>query len=198
MRVPTPTSAGTDDGELNESTTDGSPTRLLASERGQAEQIDFLNGMIIFLFGLGLFFASGSVLFAVGVDSEPDLETAAHNADQRLVDDIFVTTPGGIPANLSCVAAYFAMEEHDRCGLRPATFDTAAPTESHWLRRSLGLGPDLDVNVTIRTGDGQMTLPDGTPATLGPSVPHDGEVAHSSRFVRVGKNEYRTVFVRVW
>lgn len=168
------------------------------ADRAQAEQIDFLNGMVILLFGLGLFFASSGVLFAVGVDSNPDLETAAANADQRLVDDLLVTAVGDVPANETCVAAYFAMDTHEPCGISATEFDTSAPTEHHWLQHSLGLGDELAVNVTIHGGSGVVTAPDGTPYALGPSVPASDKVAASSRFVRLDSDRYRTVSVRVW
>ena len=169
-------------------------------ERAQAEQIDFLNGMVILLFGLGLFFAGGSVLFDIGVDSTPDRETAAHNSDQRLVEDILARDPGSLTLDTDCVDAYFGMETNETCGLTDSVFNTSAPSENHWLRHSLGIEDDLQVNVTVRGAPANESQGDDASTvvhSLGPTPPADASVAVSNRIVAI-EDDYETVAVRVW
>jgi hypothetical protein len=165
-------------------------------DRGQAEQLDFLNGMIILLFGVGLFFAGGSVLFSIGVDSSPDREGAALNADQRLVEDLLVSDIRDTELDRQCAEAYFGMNESGVCtragGLLNDTW-----SEQRWLRHSLGLETELHVNVTI-VDSGSVVTSNGTEYSLGPSPPPDVAVFESNRFVTFGDGEYQTAFVRVW
>ena len=184
---------------------DTPPQTLADDERAVAEQIDFLNGMVILLFGLGLFFAGAGVLFEIGVDTNPDREGTAHNADQRLVEDVLANGTGTLTLDPECADAYFEMDEHGECGFTPAVFDTSAPTELHWLRHSLGIEESLRANVTVVDGDG--TSPDtgsivtgesGTVYALGPEPPAGATIVESNRFVAAGDGEYYTVFVRVW
>lgn len=182
--------AGTDD-RTDDST---------GADRGQAEQIDFLNGMIILLFGVGLFFAAGSVLFAVGVDSSPDREGATLNADQRLVGDLLVADIGDTELDRDCADAYFGMDESEVC-IRTDGLVDGSGSEQQWLRHSLGLEDELQVNVTVvegGPGGDIVTSPGGVEYALGPSPPPEDEVFESNRFVTFGDGEYDTVFVRVW
>lgn len=165
-------------------------------DRGQAEQIDFLNGIIILLFGVGLFFAGGSVLFSIGVDSSPDREGAALNADQRLVGDLLVTDIRDTELNRSCADAYFSMNESRVC-TRASGVVSNATTEQQWLRRSLGVESELRVNVTV-VDDGSVVTNATVEYALGPSPPPDVAVFESNRFVTFGDGEYQTVLVRVW
>lgn len=165
-------------------------------DRGQAEQIDFLNGMVILLFGAGLFFASGSVLFAVGVDSNPDRQGAAVNADQRLVADLLVNDTGAATLDRDCLDAYFGMSPEAVCARADGLVD-GATSETAWLRRSLGLEDRLEVNVTVVDEGGVVTGPGGVTYALGESPPSGAAVFESNRFVTVD-GEYWTVLVRVW
>jgi len=174
----------------------GSTGGLLRDDRGQAEQIDFLNGMIILLFGVGLFFAGGSVLFSIGVDSNPDREGAALNADQRLVEDLLVSDIRDTELDRSCADAYFRMNGSGVC-TRAAGVVSNATTEQGWLRRSLGVESDLRVNVTV-VDNGTILTSGNVQYALGPSPPPDAPVFESNRFVTFGGGEYQTVFVRVW
>ena len=173
----------------------GSPGDLLSSNRGQAEQIDFLNGMILLLFGVGLFFAGGSVLFSIGIDSSPDREGAALNADQRLVGDLLVNDTRDTELARSCADAYFGMNESGVCTRADGVVGNGT-TEQQWLRRSLGVESELHVNVTVV--DNGSVVTNGVAYALGPSPPSDVPVFESNRFVTFGGGEYRTVFVRVW
>lgn len=166
------------------------------ADRGQAEQIDFLNGMVILLFGVGLFFAGGSVLLSIGVDSSPDREGAALNADQRLVEDLLVGDIGDTQLDRDCVDAYFRMNASGVCTRAdsPAN-DTGG--EQRWLRHSLGLEARLGVNVTV-VDSGTILDNNGTAYSLGPSPPPEMAVFESNRFVTFGDRQYYTVFVRVW
>ncbi len=174
----------------------GSVGGLSRADRGQAEQIDFLNGMIILLFGVGLFFAGGSVLFSIGIDSSPDREGAALNADQRLVGDLLVNDTSDIELDRSCADAYFGMNESEVCTRADGVVDNAT-TEQGWLRRSLGLESELRVNVTV-VDDGRIVTNGTVEYALGPSPPPDAPVFESNRFVTFGGGAYQTVFVRVW
>ena len=167
------------------------------TDRGQAEQIDFLNGMILLLFGVGLFFAGGTVLFGVGIDSSPDRQGAALTADQRLVEDLFVSTVGDTELDRGCVSAYFGMNESGVCTRADGVVD-GNWSEQQWLRHSLGLDKELRVNATVVDGGSVVTGPDGVEYTLGASPPPDVAVFESSRFVTFGEGEYHTVLVRVW
>ena len=174
----------------------GSTGGLSQDDRGQAEQIDFLNGMVILLFGVGLFFAGGSVLFSIGVDSSPDREGAALNADQRLVGDLLVNDTRDIELDRSCADAYFAMNESAVCTRADGVVSNTT-TEQEWLRRSLGVESELRVNVTV-VDDGRIVTNGTVEYALGPSPPPDASVFESNRFVTFGGGEYQTVFVRVW
>jgi len=170
------------------------------SDRGQAEQLDFLNGMIILLFGVGLFFAGGSVLYSIGVDSNPDRQGAALNADQRLVEDLLVADIGDTELDWGCADAYFGMDETEVCTRADGVVDGSG-SEQRWLRHSLGLEDELQVNVTVVEGgiDGDVvTSPGGVAYGLGRSPPPNQAVFESNRFVTFGGGEYYTVFVRVW
>lgn len=166
-------------------------------DRGQAEQIDFLNGMLILLFGVGLFFAGGSVLFSIGVDSDPDRQGAALGADQRLVGDLLVANVSDTDLDRGCVAAFFAVNETGVCTREDALLDGINST-GVWLDRALGLNAGLQVNVTIVDGGTVLTGPDGAEYAIGPSPPPDVEVFESNRFVTFGDGGYYTVLVRVW
>lgn len=166
-----------------------------ADDRGQAEQIDFLNGMIILLFGVGLFFAGGSVLFGIGVDSTADREGAALSADERLVEDLLVANVSDDRLDRDCVDAYFAENATGVCTREDGFLDGVETTRG-WLDRSLGLA--LRANVTVVDGDGIVTSPGGIEYAIGPSPPPDAEVFESNRFVAFDDGEYRTVLVRVW
>ena len=177
-------------------------------DRAQAEQIDFLNGMIILLFGLGLFFVSASVLFTVGADSQPDIEGTAQNADQRLVEDLLAEEPGTLVLADECANAFFSMAEHEGCGLTAEQFNTSAPSERHWLRHALGLTDERQANVTIVDGEFAGENPtdgfeivhgdDGTEYAVGPTPPPGVDTAETTRFIAAGDGEYYTVSVRVW
>jgi len=167
------------------------------TDRGQAEQIDFLNGMVLLLFGVGLFFAGGTVLFNIGVDSSPDREGATLNADQRLVEDLLVSDVRDTELDQDCLDAYFGMNASGVCTRRGDIVDGSGD-EKRWLRRSLGLEADLRANVTVVDNGTLLAGPDGTAYSLGPSTPPDTAVFESNRFVTVGNGEYHTVFVRVW
>jgi len=166
-----------------------------ADDRGQAEQIDFLNGMIILLFGVGLFFAGGSVLFSIGVDSTADREGAALSADQRLVEDLLVANVSDDRLDRDCADAYFVENAAEVCTREEGLLDSVETTR-RWLDRSLGLA--LRANVTVVDGDGIVTSPGGVEYALGPSPPPDAEVFESNRFVAFEDGEYNTVLVRVW
>jgi hypothetical protein len=166
------------------------------ADRGQAEQIDFLNGMVLLLFGVGLFFAGGSVLLSIGVDSGPDREGAALNADQRLVEDLLVGDVRDTELDRDCVDAYFGMNETGVCTRADGLVD-GTESEQRWLRHSLGLEANLQSNVTV-VDDGSVVTGNGTAYSLGPSPPPGVTVFESNRFVTFGDDEYHTVFVRVW
>ena len=166
------------------------------TDRGQAEQIDFLNGIVILLFGVGLFFAGGSVLLSIGVDSSPDREGAALNADQRLVEDLLVGDIEDTQLDRDCVDAYFRMNASGVCTRANGVIDGPGD-EQRWLRHSLGLETRLGVNVTV-VDNGSVVTANGTAYSLGPSPPPDVAVFESNRFVTFGDGEYHTVFVRVW
>lgn len=170
---------------------------MARADRGQAEQIDFLNGMVILLFGVGLFFVGGSVLLSIGVDSSPDREGAALNADQRLVEDLLVSDVRDTELDRDCLDAYFGMNASGVC-TRGDGVVNGTGGEQRWLRRSLGVETELRVNVTVVDNGTVLTGPDGTAYSLGPSPPPDVAVFESNRFVTVGDGEYHTVFVRVW
>jgi hypothetical protein len=169
---------------------------LSQDDRGQAEQIDFLNGMVILLFGVGLFFAGGSVLFSIGVDSSPDREGAALNADQRLVGDLLVNDTRDVELARSCADAYFGMNESEVCTRADGVIGNVT-TEQAWLRRSLGVESELHLNVTV-VDDGRIVTNGTIEYALGPSPPPDAPVFESNRFVTFGGGAYQTVFVRVW
>jgi hypothetical protein len=166
------------------------------TDRGQAEQIDFLNGIVILLFGVGLFFAGGSVLLSIGVDSSPDRQGAALNADQRLVEDLLVGDIEDTQLDRDCVDAYFRMNASGVCTRASGVVDGSGD-EQRWLRHSLGLETKLGVNVTV-VDNGSVVTGNGTAYSLGPSPPPDVAVFESNRFVTFGDGEYHTVFVRVW
>jgi hypothetical protein len=170
---------------------------LVTDDRGQAEQIDFLNGMIILLFGVGLFFAGGSVLFSIGVDSSPDHESAVLNADQRLVEDVLVSDVGETELDRACADAYFELNASGVCTRADGVVEDSM-SEQQWLRQSLGLEDELRVNVTVVDDGSVVTSPAGVEYSLGPSPPPDAEVFESNRFVTFGGGEYDTVLVRVW
>ena len=163
--------------------------RRRPTDRAQAEQIDFLNGIVILLVGLGLFFAAGSVLLGIGVDAKFDERQATTNAEQRLLD---VLTGGGDGLRLtqSCVQSYFEMETETDCGLDETVFDVNTTGEVDWLRHSLGLEDALEANVTL--------VGDSTERRLGATPPTDGEISETRRFVADGLGGYATVYVRVW
>ena len=165
-------------------------------DRGQAEQLDFLNGMIILLFGVGLFFAGAGVLLDIGADSSPDREGAARNADQRLVDDLLVREVGNTTLDPACADAYFGRNKSGVC-TRATGLVNGSWSEQRWLRHSLGLEPERGVNVTV-VDNGSIVNNSGMPYALGPSPPPDATVFESNRFVTFGNNEYYTVFLRVW
>ena len=169
-------------------------TRRTLDDRGQAEQIDFLNGMIVLLFGVGLFFAGGSVLFSIGVDSTADREAAAMSADQRLVEDLLVANVSDTRLDRDCADAYFAENATRACTREDGLLEDAETTRE-WLDRSLGL--DLRANVTVVDG-GVVTSPDGVTYAIGPSPPPDAEVFETTRVVAFEDGEYSTVLVRVW
>jgi hypothetical protein len=166
------------------------------TDRGQAEQLDFLNGMIILLFGVGVFFAGGSVLFSIGIDSSPDRQGATLNADQRLVEDLLVSDVRETELNRTCTEAYFGMNASGVCTRAPGVVNDSM-TEQGWLRHSLGLEDELRVNVTV-VDDGSVVTSSGVEYALGPSPPPDSAVFESNRFVTFGDGEYYTVFTRVW
>ncbi len=178
------------------------------TDRAQAEQIDFLNGMIILLFGLGLFFASASVLFTIGAESNPDLEGEAQNADNRLVEDVLADEPGTLVLAETCADAFFGLDEHEDCGLTPELFNTSAPSEIHWVRHALGLTDNRYANVTVVAGEFAGENPSGgfdfvhgesgTEYAVGPTPPPGVTIAETNRFIATGEGEYYTVFVRVW
>lgn len=178
------------------------------TDRAQAEQIDFLNGMILLLFGLGLFFASASVLFTIGAESNPDLEGTAQNADQRVVEDLLTDEPGTLVLAEACADAFFGMDEHDGCGLTSEWFNTSAPSELHWIRHAIGLSDDRYANVTVVDGEFAGENPSGgfdvvhgesgTEYAIGPTPPPGVAIAETSRFVAADEDEYYTVLVRVW
>jgi hypothetical protein len=167
-----------------------------SADRAQAEQIDFLNGMIILLFGVGLFFAGGNVLFGIGVDSNPDREGATLNADRRLVEDLLVSDIGATALDRGCVDAYFDTNETGVCS-RVDRLD-GSWSELRWLRRSLGVENNRHVNVSIVDNGRVVTSQTGVSYALGPTPPPDVAVFESNRFVRFGDGGYRTVSVRVW
>jgi hypothetical protein len=167
-----------------------------SADRAQAEQIDFLNGMIILLFGVGLFFAGGNVLFGIGVDSNPDREGATLNADRRLVEDLLVSDIGATALDRGCVDAYFDTNETGVCS-RVDRLD-GSWSELRWLRRSLGVENNRHVNVSIVDNGRVVTSQAGVSYALGPTPPPDVAVFESNRFVRFGDGGYRTVSVRVW
>jgi hypothetical protein len=167
-----------------------------ASNRAQAEQLDFLNGIVLLLFGVGLFFAGASVLLDIGADSSPDREGAAFNADQRLVGDLLVDDVGDSALDWACADAYFGRNETGVCIRSPGLVDDSWP-EQRWLRRSLGLESELAVNVTV-VDNGSVVNSSGVSYALGPSPPSDTAVFESNRFVTFGDGEYYTVLLRVW
>ena len=191
---------GADEGQTAGHYRTAGSTPAAGDDRGQAEQLDFLNGMVILLFGVGLFFAGGSVLYNIGVDSSPDRAGAALNADQRLVEDLLVEDIEDTELDRACADAYFGMDETGICTRVDSIVD-GSESEQQWLRYSLGLEDELHVNVTVLEGgiDGDIvTSPGGVAYALGPSPPPDVAVFESNRFVTFGDGEYYTVFVRVW
>ena len=179
-----------------DSTADCTTTGERTSNRAQAEQLDFLNGMILLLFGVGLFFAGASVLLDIGADSSPDRKGATLNADQRLVDDLLVDEIGDPTLARTCADAYFGRNETGVCARATGLVDSSW-SEQRWLRRSLGLESERGVNVTV-VDNGSVLNSSGVPYALGPSPPSDTAVFESNRFVTFGDGEYYTVFLRVW
>jgi len=166
------------------------------SNRAQAEQLDFLNGIVLLLFGVGLFFAGAGVLLDIGADSSPDREGAAFNADQRLVGDLLVDDVGDSALDRACADAYFGRNETGVC-IRAADLVDGSWSEQRWLRRSLGLESERGVNVTV-VDNGSVVNSSGVSYALGPAPPSGAAVYESNRFVASGNAEYYTVLLRVW
>jgi hypothetical protein len=166
------------------------------SSRAQAEQLDFLNAMILLLAGVFFFFGFSAVVFGLGAESQVDLSQTPTNADERLVEDMLVNQPGDSYLDQDCTDDYFGMTANASCGI--TGFDTSAPNESHWLRHSLGVEDRYSVNVTIADGSSILTNSTGTSYALGPSVPSGRNVATSTRYVSFDGSAYYLVRVRVW
>jgi hypothetical protein len=166
------------------------------SSRGQAEQLDFLNAMVLLLAGIIFFFGFSAVVFGLSIDSNPDLSQTAGNADERLVEDLLVNQPGDTYLDQDCTDDYFGMAENVSCGI--TGFDVSAPNETHWLWHSLGVEDNRGINVTISDGNTVVTNSSGVSYTLGEPVPSNRDVAESTRYVSFDGSAYYLVHVRVW
>jgi len=145
--------------------------------------------IVILLFGLGLFFAAGSVLLGIGVDAGFDQRQATTNAEQRLLD-VLTGSGDGLRLSESCVQRFFEMETETDCGLDETVFDVNTTDEVDWLHHSLGLEDALEANVTL--------VGNSTDRSLGATPPTNGEISETRRFLADGQGGYATLYVRVW
>lgn len=174
------------------------------ADRAQAEQIDFLNGMVILLFGLGLFIGSASVLLSIGLTGNADQELATANADDRLAEDILVTEPATLELDEECATAFFELIHREGCAIPQAATLPESPSEDVWLRSVLGLEDEYTVNVTVfdaNRSDGTREIVTGEAGpryAIGPEPPVGEDISSSHRYLAGGQDEYYTLTVRVW
>jgi len=189
-------------------------TRFLHSKehaRAQAEQIDFLNAMIILLFGIGLFLAASSVVLNIAESEGPSKQYVALRGSERVADDLLVNTTEDVIANESCTEKFFAPEDTNS-GCPTLTLQSTGQPEEVYVRDMLGVSSQTNeytVNVSLQrdssvwsgdlNGDG-----DTDQYAVGPALPENTETTTFVRHVTFGnidadpQPEYFTVYVRVW
>lgn len=178
--------------------------------RGIAEQIDFLNGIMVLLLGFGLFMASSGVLLDSASHTGRGQDYTSIRSHEALADDLLVETVGDTVLSGECAEAYFNTETTtttaDNCDFN--NFDDSS--ETAYLRSSLGIDSRYEVNVTIEDPSGPLSADvdgDGTSRTfaMGADTPESGTVAAYHRQVTFGQDvsgdgewDYYTLYVRVW
>lgn len=131
------------------------PTHLVpTNERGLAEQIDFFNAMILFLFGMALFFAATGVLVTGTVDTNSQTTTASDRTADRLAGDLFVNgSPSfNLTASPDCLESFFNQTRNPDCGQTGSYYDS--PSSAEFARLAAGLPSDFAVNITVRNSAG--------------------------------------------
>lgn len=159
---------------------------------GAASQIDFVNGMILLLFGVIFFFGASTAMLATMSDGGAGDQLGSFRASEKLSGDVFVQNTSDSIATEDCVDAFFDGTTNTTGCDHDTDWDD--PNEQQYLRNVLSLSPNQQTSVTLVWND------DGTTRDIGGNPPVD-DVGQYSRQIPVDTGSgYRwaTVTIYVW